>query len=245
MKTVSFTDRFRAIAQPLTDSDLPRTWRASTLACFVVGAALLLTTIVQATRVVRFLPPKPPEIAHDVVMRNAPDSSGRKATFRLLLFTDEFRWRMSSTASLEDGRMEPQFTDAMKAVLNNAREIICVGASSQELPPGVPFEQGVAAEERRAARRAEQIAVWVRKAVSKPIPIRKLNVGYHAPKPATSNTSDQRRVVIILVLERDDQANLDQALREAMERESTRAPILDALLREYSLGGGATFTWAE
>ncbi|HMD35449.1 MAG TPA: hypothetical protein VKH42_10795, partial [Vicinamibacterales bacterium] len=98
---------------------------------------------------------------------------------------------------------------------------------------------------RRAARRAEQIAVWVRKAITKPIPIRKLNVGYHQPKPGTGNTSDQRRVVIILVLERDDQANLDQALRQAMERESERAPILDALLKEYSLGGGATFTWAE
>ena len=39
-------------------------------------------------------------------------------------------------------------------------------------------------------------------------------------------------MVIILVLERDDQTNLDQALRAAMERESARAPILDALLKE-------------
>ena len=219
-------------------------WRASTIACAIAGAALLLTTIGQALHVVRFIPPKPPEIAHDVVMRNAPDSSGRKATFRLLLFTDEFRWRMSSTASLENGMMEPEFTDAMKTVLNSAVEIICVGASSQELPAGVPFEQGRTAEELRAARRAEQIAVWVRKALTRPIPIRKLNVGYHAPTP-NANTSDQRRVVIILVLDEDNRTNLDQALREAMERESERAPILDALLKEYSLGGGPTFTWAE
>jgi hypothetical protein len=224
---------------------VPDSWKLSTVACGVVGAFLALATMVQAFHVVRLIPPKPPEIAHDVVMRNAPDNAGRKATFRLMLFTDEFRWKLSSSASLENGRFEPDFTPAMKAVLNSAIEIICVGASSQELPAGVPPEVGRAAEERRAARRAEQTALWVRKALAKPIPIRKLNVGHHTPKPGASDTSDQRRMVIILVLERDDQANLDQALRAAMERESARAPILDALLREYSLGNGATFTWVE
>ncbi|HEY6211971.1 MAG TPA: hypothetical protein VIW45_06780, partial [Vicinamibacterales bacterium] len=101
------------------------------------------------------------------------------------------------------------------------------------------------AEERRAARRAEQTAFWVRRALTHPIPVRKLNVGHHAPTARSKDTSDQRRMVIILVLESDDQANLDQALRAAMERESARAPILDALLKEYSLGGGTTFTWVE
>ena len=242
---MGLAERARSLAQRFTELPVPLSWRLSTIACAAAGLALAFTTMVQAVHVVRLIPRTPPEIAHDVVMRNAPDNSGRSATFRLLLFTDEFRWRMSSTASLENGVMEPDFTEQMRAVLNSALEIICVGASSQELPPDVPHEQGVASEERRAARRAEQIAVWVRKAITKPIPIRKLNVGYHQPKPGTGNTSDQRRVVIILVLERDDQANLDQALRQAMERESERAPILDALLKEYSLGGGATFTWAE
>jgi len=220
-------------------------WWISTVACVVMGTALLVATAVEVPRVVRFVPPQPSEVKHDIVMRNAKDNTGRRATFRLMLFSDEFRWKLSSSASLENGLVEPEFTDGMKAVLNNAREIICVGASSQELPPGVPLDQATRAEERRAARRAEQTAVWVRKALTRPIPIRKLNVGHHVPTARSSDTSDQRRMVIILVLERDDQTNLDQALRAAMERESARAPILDALLREYSLGGGANFTWVE
>lgn len=242
---MSIPELLDSLTQRWSSPRLPRAWRLSTAACVIAGVVLLIATAVEAGRVVRFLPPRPPEIAHDVVVRNAPDNEGRKATFRLLLFTDEFRWRMSSAASLENGLAEPEFTDAMKAVLNDAKEIICVGASSQELPAGVPPEVGRAAEERRAARRAEQIAVWVRKALTRPVPIRKLNVGHHAPTPHTTDTSDQRRVVIILVLDRDDQTNLDQALRAAMERESSRAPILDALLKEYSLGGGTTFTWAQ
>ena len=236
-------DRFRRAAQQFTT--LPPAWRYSALACAAMGGVLLLATVLDAARIIRVVPPTPPEIAHDVMMKNAPDNEGRRATFRLMLFTDEFRWKLSSTASLENGLVEPEFTDAMKAVLDNAKEIICVGASSQELPVGVPLEQARAAEERRAARRAEQTAVWVRKALTRPIPIRKLNVGHHAPTARASDTSDQRRMVIILVLERDDQTNLDQALRAAMERESVRAPILDALLKEYSLGGGTNFTWLE
>lgn len=73
----------------------------------------------------------------------------------------------------------------------------------------------------------------VRQAVLRSIPVRKLNIGHHAPTPHARHTSDQRRVVIILVLERDEHTDIDQALRAAMERESAHAPIFDALLKEY------------
>ena len=146
---------------------------------------------------------------------------------------------------LERGLTHPVFTDEMKAVLNDAQEIICVGASSEEIPPGVTPEQGRAAEERRAARRAEQIAVWIRQAVSRPIPIRKLNIGHHAPTWQPGDTSDQRRVVIILVLDSDDNIDVDEALRTAMVRESARAPIFDTLLTRYSLAEGTRFVWVE
>ncbi len=87
--------------------------------------------------------------------------------------------------------------------------------------------------------------MWVRAAVSRPIPVRKLNIGYHAPTGHAGDTSDQRRVVIVLVLDHDERANIDQALRFAMARESVRAPIFQSLLTEYSLAGGDRFTWVE
>jgi hypothetical protein len=179
-----------------------------------------------------------------VVVKDVTDTAGRPASFRILLLTDEFRWRLNSRTALENGLAEPVFTPAMRAVLNDAREIICVGTSSEEIPKSVPFARGRAGEEWRAARRAEQIAVWVGQAVSRPIPVRKLNIGQHATIHAR-HTSDQRRVVIILVLERDEHVDLDQALRAAMERESVRAPVFDALLKEYSLAAPTGFTWVE
>ncbi len=132
-------------------------------------------------RAVWLVPPTPPEVSHDLIIRNAKDDEGRNTSFRILLFSDEFRWRINSFDAIEKDGARPHFTDEMKKVLNSAREIICVGASSEEIPAGISFTDGRVAEEKRAARRAEKIAVWVREALGKPIPVRKLNVGHHTP----------------------------------------------------------------
>lgn len=221
---------------------LGRAARYLVTTAWVVTGGLLLGATAGEMRAIWLVPPTPPEISHDLIIRNAKDAEGRNTSFRILLFTDEFRWRLNSFDAIERTGARPHFTDEMKAVLNSAREIICVGASSEEIPVGVSFTQGRVHEERRAARRAEQIAVWVREALAKPIPVRKLNVGHHAPTGA-GDTSDQRRVVIILVLDHDAGADIDQSLRSAMAGESVRSPIFEALLTNYSLGGGDSFTW--
>ncbi|MEZ5287716.1 MAG: hypothetical protein R2712_23525 [Vicinamibacterales bacterium] len=208
----------------------------------VAGVALAAATVFD----VRSLwpePPTPPEVVRDLTVRHVPDQQGRRASFRIMLFSDEFRWRLSSYDSIEDSASLPAFTDEMKAVLNSAREIISIGASSEEIPSGTSSSGGRAREEWRAARRADRIALWIRGALTKPIPVRKLNIGHHLPTTAGGDTSDQRRVVIILVLDQDDEVNVDEALRAAMLSEADRAPILHSLLTNYSLGSGDTFTW--
>ncbi len=222
--------------------NLSRYARYAVTGVWVVAGAWLMGMTAGEARTAWLVIPTPPEVIRDVVVRNVKDDEGRRASFRILLFSDEFRWRINSFDALEQADRRPQFTPEMKAVLNSAREIICVGASSEELPPGVSFPQGRAQEERRAARRAEKIAVWVRESLNRPIPVRKLNVGHHAPT-GSDDTSDQRRVVIILVLDHDNDANIDQSLKSAMAGESVRAPIFEALLTKYSLGNADRFTW--
>lgn len=220
-------------------------WGLSTSAFVIAGVCLSYATALEVDRLTRINAPQPPEVANDVIVRNAKDQQGRKASFRVLLFTDEFRWRMSSYESLESRIEEPAFTPEMKAVLDKAREIIVVGASSEEIVPGLSLDAARKREEVRAGKRAERIAMWVRQALSKPIPVRKLNVGHHIPTDNTDDTSDQRRVVIILVLEREDGTNVDEALRSAMALESVNAPIFEALLTRYSLSAAKAFTWVE
>jgi hypothetical protein len=220
-------------------------WGLSTVAFVIAGVCLSYATVIQVDQLTRISTPKPPEVASDVIVRNAKDQQGRRASFRVLLFTDEFRWRMSSYESLESRIEEPAFTPEMKAVLDKAHEIIVVGASSEEIVPGLSLEAGRKREEQRAAKRAERIAMWVRQALSKPVPVRKLNVGHHMPTEKANDTSDQRRVVVIIVLEREQGTNVDEALRSAMALESINAPIFEALLTRYSLSAAKAFTWVE
>lgn len=215
----------------------------SAAALMVFSVCLVYATAADLSRLAAIPPPTPPEVTRDVIVNDAPDKLGRRASFRILLFSDEFRWRLSSFDALDATPSRPSFTPEMKAVLDAAEEIICVGASSEEIPDGTSFDAGRRHEERRAGRRAEQIAVWVRESLSRPIPIRKLNVGHHAATGRPGDTSDQRRVVIILVLDHDEDTDLDQALRAAMAGESLRAPIFEALLTRYSLSAGQSFTW--
>jgi hypothetical protein len=82
--------------------------------------------------------------------------------------------------------------------------------------------------------------------LSAAIPVRKLNIGQHVRTDHAHDvrdTSDQRRVVIVLVLEHDDRVDVNEALRTAMLRESVRAPVFDALLKDYSLSRETEFTW--
>ena len=69
------------------------------------------------------------------------------------------------------------------------------------------------------------------------------SVGHHAPTRGGGDTSDQRRVVIILVLDQDEGTNIDQSLRWAMAAERGSAPIFESLLTSYSLSSGQKFTW--
>ena len=216
--------------------------RYGLIAAWIIAGGWMVGATAGEVRTLWMVLPTPPEVTQDFTVRNVEDDEGRRTSFRILLFSDEFRWRMNSYDTVEYGTARLRFTDEMKAVLNSAREIICVGASSEEIPAGVSFSAGRLREERRAALRAEKIAVWVREVLRRPVPVRKLNVGHHTPT-GNDETSDQRRVIIILVLDHDEGADINQALRSAMAGESVRAPIFEALLTKYSLGSGSTFTW--
>jgi len=218
-------------------------WSASTALLIAFGGVLTFATV-EVWHASPALPPTPKEVVRDLIVRRATDAQGNEASFRILLFTDEYRWRLSSVDTLENGSSHPVFTPEMTRVLADAKEVICIGTSSEEISAGVPFKTAQRLEEERAARRAEQIALWVRASLPKPMPIRKLNAGYHQPTDASlRDTSDERRVVIILVLDRDAHTNIDEALQDAMQRESDRAPIFHALLTQYSLSSQRPLTW--
>ena len=207
------------------------------------SACLCYATLGEVRRFTRVLAPTPPEVTRDLIVRNASDSLGRRASFRILLFTDEFRWRLNSFDALENGSAEPLFTPEMKAALERRRgnhlrrrqlggdpagRVVRRGAgargASRGPPGGTDCDLGAGGAVEGHSRQEAQ---------RRPSRVDRLR----------RDTSDQRRVVIILVLDHDSGTNIDQALRQAMSNESDRAPIFETLLTAYSLTTGSDFTW--
>jgi hypothetical protein len=154
---------------------------------------------------------------------------------------------LGSTSELEPPHATLTFSEEMRRSINEAREVICVGASSEDIRSGASEEEGRQEEEQRAMRRAETIALWVQRVRSEPrVRIRKLNLGHHerAHRAYSGDTSDQRRVIIILVLEEEEGVNMDEALRDALEQERGKHPIYATILDNYSLTRKPNFTWA-
>ena len=162
-------------------------------------------------------------------------TEGENTSFRILLFTDEFRWRINSFDAIEKEGARPHFTDEMKKVLNSAHEDHLHRRELGRNSRGISFTAGRVAEEKRARRRAEKIAVWVREALEKPVPVRKLNVGHHTPTGA-DETSDQRRVVVVLVLDARRRRGHRSVVAIGDGRRERAITIFEALLTKDSLG---------
>jgi hypothetical protein len=193
-------------------------------------------------------PQKPPEVLMANYIPYAQDREGKKASFLIHLLTDEYRWKLSRWDLLEDLQSEINFSSSMRKLMNSAIEIVCIGASSEEIEDGLSYNHGRQKEEWRAGRRAESISKWVRAVLQNPVNVRKLNIGHRDQTLETngiSDTSDQRRIIIVLVLKAEDGVNMDQALRDAFQQERNKQPIYETILTRYSLTQTLNFRWEE
>jgi hypothetical protein len=147
------------------------------------------------------------------------DKAGRRGAFDVVVLNKSFLWVRGSADQLEkDGKTiagadlaAAVLDEEVRAALADAKEVIAVGAASQE---------GSATDEvARAERRARQTATLVAGAVAADVPIWTLNLGqYRDPCKdcETAGSSWQRPFIVVAVKEIDAGANLGEALADAM-----------------------------
>jgi hypothetical protein len=147
------------------------------------------------------------------------DKAGRRVAFNVVVLTKDYGWVRGSTTELEkDGRrlsrdeirsdvLAPQ----LRRGLRSARALIAVGLASHE--------GDVTREEQRGGLRAIRTAELLRDAVGPDIALWTLNLGrYVDPCVACedADTSWQRPFMVIAVREKDDGANISEALAAAL-----------------------------
>jgi hypothetical protein len=171
----------------------------------------------------------------------------KKAKFKIAIVTQEYRWKFENSDSIETGSIKaelPELLDDLKG-FNKMIGLIGVGTASQE---GIMNQ-----EVSRADRRADNIvAVFRQTDLASNKEIYKLNLGQYLVKvPTTSvaETSVQRRVIIIGILQRDNAMNFDEmkeALKDALQKSSLKYTVdtksYSILLDIFEKGGQlATF----
>jgi hypothetical protein len=152
------------------------------------------------------------------------DSAGRKAAFDVLILTKDYNWVKGSTTEVVKGDqtlaeaqlIEAIFVPEVRDVLTTATDVIAVGAASSEGQNE--------AEIARAEARAKVSAGWLAGVVAPEAPIWTLNLGqYTGNCPSATEAADtsfQRPLMLVGVKSKDAEANLSEALANAISGKS-------------------------
>ena len=150
------------------------------------------------------------------------DQKNASATFKVMMLNDKFTWELGSSESVSLNGEEVDIKDFLRApeILNEfyaSTEIICVGNSSHEGSPQL--------EEARAQKRGFRFAKWINEILNpgKKQSILVLNLGHNNIK--SSNSSSQRRLTVILVIRKDQEVTLKDALKDAISKNQDIFPF--------------------
>ena len=171
------------------------------------------------------------------------DSQGRTAEFSVAVLSVEYKWFFGSTYQIQhnaeiitlDALRTNLEQEGIRRIMENPTEIVSVGTAS--------CEGNLAEEERRAFARSQQIQLVVKKIFRNVRSVegyRLLNLGQFRRSGCQANqdlTSYQRSVIIIGVKNKTAGVNVDEALRDRLEKK----PFADFKLEDYSLGSPDKF----
>lgn len=171
----------------------------------------------------------------NVIKVDGTDDTGKRGDFNILILMQNEEWMYANERKLQSGKTAsdviPQYLYDKLETIKDARSIICLGTASQE--------GGHDTENSRAERRAKHLgnilkAFLVKESIQKDVYI--LNLGQFVVKTKTTDTSKQRSIIIILIEKSSDRnVNLDQALKNALEKKKN---LRIKVNRYYSYNSG-------
>ncbi|MDX2155390.1 MAG: hypothetical protein SFW09_02680 [Hyphomicrobiaceae bacterium] len=154
------------------------------------------------------------------------DADGRRVLFDLVVLSRDLAWARASDREITLAGKTVAEADISRIVFG--RELTAALAASQEvIVAGVASVEGAeATEAERAGRRAETAAGWAERVVPARTPITALNLGQfrsECSNRVTGDTAWQRPLMVIAVRERQRQADVKEALANALS-DKTNVP---------------------
>jgi hypothetical protein len=149
--------------------------------------------------------------------KDSEDAMAKKAKFEISIISRECCWAYESTTDVVLNGKPIELTSffqtpGLQARFKEAKDIIAIGAAS---------EQGSTEREyKRSAERANQLVHWLRQAATpESVNLWTLSLGKHdnAGHLDKEESANQRSIVIVSVIDKDEDVNLKAALRNALE----------------------------
>jgi|GEM_PF-3544030 len=162
--------------------------------------------------------------------REIKDSNGYTAAIETVVLSNDFSWAFESDKNVqrngEDANInEHLLSPGISGVIAKYSDVIAVGAASSE---GV--EQNPIEEAERAARRADQLQLWIKNNIIASNPLYSLSLGYYQGTIGKVDSAEQRKIVVIGVIRKDEAIDLADALRRSLHQVET----FPFLLEDYS-----------
>lgn len=160
------------------------------------------------------------------------DGEGREVEFRVNIMSQEFKWEFNSAENIQFNGVTTDIRQHFSRLdVTSSKAIICVGTASVE---GNREEQ-----ENLADSRADKLLTILREQGVMDIKnkgLYKLNLGQYKIQDSNLNKQDtatQRRVILVEVIESQKNANVADALKNALINNQSKTP-LSVNVQEYS-----------
>jgi len=167
----------------------------------------------------------------------AEDNQGKKALIRLTVLSKSHFWTRGALTISQAEKEEAIMADSvfhhlfkpastLASRINQAGEVICLGNASFETDADVPPPARLAAEEARAQARARALAQYINEHVltQNHTQLYTCNLGkYLHLAPAASD--DQRRIVILAVVEKEQGTVLEEVITDALLQKKAALPF--------------------
>lgn len=166
---------------------------------------------------------------YDYLIFDTQDDAGNQAEY-ILYIVNGFNWKIGEVAVSEEYGVEFDICSHLEEIgiierinSDSLKAIICFGNTSFEEDQSVPYEQRISAEEQRAQKRAEKLAICVNRVLKKFTPVYTLNLGKYMLE---SDISDwQRQILIIGLLRREKFTNENEALYNGLVKEYVKGNL--------------------
>ncbi len=159
------------------------------------------------------------------------DKAGKLAEIEAIVLSNDFSWAFQSHTNVErhgeaTNVANHLLTPGISAVIAGYADVVAVGAASSE-----GAKENGTAEDDRASRRADQLQLWIKEYIPSSKALYALSIGHYNPMvKADKQFSEQRKIVIIGVIRKDDGIDLNDALK----RNLGKVPAFPFNLGNYS-----------